>query len=95
MTSVIDSAQSKAAVEAAVSDFSFHYKQKAEVMGKDIRHTVQEPELAQQVGNKMMRTICQKYAKLCELCKQHGVGVHYPTNNQVLLDLTNSALRVQ
>ena len=93
MIAVIDTQQSsRQAVETAVSDFAFHYRQKAEVMGKDIRHSVQDTELAQQIGNKLMRTMCQKYAKLCEMCKQLAVGVQYPTNNQVLLDLTKILL---
>ena len=41
----------------------------------------------------MMRTICFKYSKLAELCKSGQVSIQIPTNNQVLLDLTNSALR--
>lgn len=50
--------------------------------------------MVQVIGNKMMRSICFKYSKLAELCKTASVGVQIPTNNQVLLDLTNSSLKL-
>jgi hypothetical protein len=81
-------------LEQAATDFAFCYKTKAESIGKEIRSSVSEVEVAHTIGNKMMRSICFKYAKLVEVCKQAGVTIQMPTGNQVLLDLTNSSLKI-
>lgn len=94
MLAVQDGANPKV-LDQAVQDFAFHYKAKAEHIGKEIRLSIQDQPVAGQVGHKMMRTICFKYSKLAELCKQAQSALQIPTNNQVLLDLTNSSLRIQ
>jgi len=38
-------------------------------MGKEIKQ-IFSPEVAAIVGQKLMRTICFKYSKLVEMCKQ-------------------------
>lgn len=95
MMSALDSDSANAKLlEQAVSDFAFCYKQKADLIGKELKNSVQEPDVASQIGNKMMRTICFKYGKLMEACKAASVSASGPTSNQVLLDLTNSGLRL-
>ena len=81
-------------LENVAQDFSFTYKQKADLISKEIRQDLSQAELIQQVGQKVMRVLSLRYSTFVEIVRAaHSTySKELPSTNQVLLDLKNTSL---
>jgi hypothetical protein len=86
----------KKQLESVAQDFSFNYKQKADFIAKELRLYLQDNELVNSVGQRLMRVLSLNYGTFCEIVRSAHPGYlkELPTTKQVLLDLKNTALNI-
>ena len=81
-------------LEVVAQDFGFSYKQKAELMSREIRQDLTQQQLISQVSQKLMRTMSLRYSTFVEIVRAtHSTFTkELPSTNQVMIDLKNTSL---
>lgn len=81
-------------LEVVAQDFGFSYKQKAELMAREIRQDLTQAQLISQVCQKLMRTMSLRYSTFVEIVRatHPNFTKELPSTNQVMIDLKNTSL---
>ena len=81
-------------LEVVAQDFSFTYKQKAELMSREIQQDLTQHQLITQVNQKLLRMLSLRFGTFVEIVRatHPSYTKELPSTNQVLIDLKNTSL---